>query len=80
MRRATTARVQALCGCRETKKFIGFAGGDFKRECVRRGQNTFVVTSRGAMWEGASPHIRTPVRQVDQKLYLAVSIMLRGVP
>jgi hypothetical protein len=62
MRRATTARVQALCGCRETRKLIGFGGGDFKRECVRRAA------------------ARAGSRQVDQKLYLAVSIMLRGVP
>ncbi|KAA8554192.1 hypothetical protein FX984_00804 [Pseudomonas marginalis] len=45
MRRATKARIQALCGCRETKKFIGIGGGDFKRERVRRGQNTFLVAS-----------------------------------
>ena len=47
MRRATKARIQALCGCRETKKFIGIGGGDFKRERVRRGQNTFLVANGG---------------------------------
>ncbi|OCW20690.1 hypothetical protein BB029_28145 [Pseudomonas sp. S3E12] len=51
MRRATTARgyrakpVSGTLQVQGSKKLIGIGGGDFKRERVRRGQNTFLVAS-----------------------------------